>query len=77
MRGAASRSVMSCSMMKGVAESKRWWNGEITALEFLSGQDPAPVLAILTAAAAIVETRKVQLDQLLAHFEKQVSARSS
>lgn len=70
-------SIGEAAMMDGVADAKRWWNGEITALEFLSGQDPEPVLAILTAAAEIVETRKVQLDQLLAHFEKQVSARSS
>ncbi len=70
-------SIGEAAMMSGVADAKRWWNGEITALEFLSAQDPEPVVAILSAAAEIVETRKVQLDQLLAHFERQLNARSS
>lgn len=60
------------AMMDGVAEAKRWWNGEITAMDFLSTQDPEPVVAILSAAAEIIETRKQQLEQLLAHFEKQL-----
>jgi hypothetical protein len=60
------------AMMDGVAEAKRWWNGDITAMEFLSTQDPEPVVAILSAAAEIIETRKLQLDQLLVHFEKQL-----
>jgi hypothetical protein len=62
------------AMMAGVAEAKRWWNGEITAMAFLSSQDTEPVVAILSAASEIVETRKVQLEQLLAHFEKQLPA---
>jgi hypothetical protein len=60
------------AMMDGVAQAKRWWNGEITAMEFLCTQDPEPVVAILSAASEIIETRKQQLDQLLAHFERQL-----
>ncbi len=65
-------SIGEAAMMSGVAEAKKWWNGEITALEFLAAQDPESVVAILSAAAEIVETRKTQLEQLLAHFEKQL-----
>jgi hypothetical protein len=70
-------SIGEAAMMDGVAEAKRWWNGEITALEFLATQDPESVVAILSAAAEIVETRKTQLDQLLAHFEKQLPQASA
>jgi hypothetical protein len=57
--------------MAGVAEAKRWWNGEISALAFLTAQDPESVVAILTAAAEIIETRRTALESLLAHFERQ------
>jgi hypothetical protein len=65
-------SIGEAGMMAGVAEAKRWWNGEITAHTFLTAQDPQSVVAILAAAAEIIETRKAQIEQLLAHFEGQV-----
>ncbi len=64
-------SIGEAAMMAGVAEAKRWWNGEITALAFLTAQDPESVVAILTAAAEIIDTRRAALEALLAHFERQ------
>ncbi|MEZ4360245.1 MAG: hypothetical protein R3B48_08695 [Kofleriaceae bacterium] len=63
-------SIGEAAMMAGVEDAKRWWNGEITALEFLTLQDAESAVAILNAAAEIVETRKVQLEQLLAHLQR-------
>jgi hypothetical protein len=63
-------SIGEAAMMAGVAEAKRWWNGEITALEFLTAQDAESVVAILLAAMETVETRKAALEQLLAHVER-------
>jgi hypothetical protein len=67
-------SIGEAAMMAGVAEAKRWWNGDITALEFLTAQDPESVVSLLTAAAEIVETRTSQLEQLLAQFERRISS---
>jgi hypothetical protein len=63
-------SIGEAAMMAGVAEAKRWWNGEITALAFLTAQDPESVTAILLAAAEVVETRRAALEALLVHFER-------
>lgn len=63
-------SIGEAAMMEGVAEAKRWWNGEITALAFLTAQDPESVVAILMAAAEVIETRRAALEALLVHFER-------
>lgn len=63
-------SIGEAAMMAGVAEAKRWWNGEITALTFLTAQDPESVVAILLAAAEVIETRRAALEALLVHFQR-------